>query len=571
MTLVLPERDRLVAPTELASMPPLSIPEGLVFHVDLPLPESPAVPSHVLVARTAADEHPDSAAALVRLAQAEQSIGEDARAVDAANRALALIRQQPDMALTVAVVQLLLSRGEVEAAANGADLIRDAQLRAMFSARIAVHRGALEEALAALDGAKDFDALALRGWVHLRRWEWASAISSFRSALKVGRPSPAVLTNLGYAYAAVGSLKKAIKVTLQAQALDEWSPLIALNLMSFYRAVGDRAGAFAQVTRLQERHPDDLKARFAEADLLLSEGEVRKAYSALRRARTSALWASAGPVERAELTANLAFVAWRLGERQAHQVRAEVIAELASTGYKSRDIAMMLPPLMSKVEDADALAELIGELARANPGESLDQLRVHLAALRCNFEEATQLATEWAEREIFDPVAAAQALYLLADVRADYETAISLGRDALRRVPSSKPLRNNLAYALALSGRMDEARRVLPTDPGDSVTLAATRALTDVLSGHVKEGFAGYKRAFDLAQEREDHRLALLVHLNWLRAVHRYVRDHELRDVDVPPLELPAGWRSDPRFVLISRMAEREKIPCLIADAVAGS
>jgi tetratricopeptide (TPR) repeat protein len=566
MTLVLPERDRLVAPTELASMPPLSIPESLVLHVDFSLPESPAVPSHVLIARTAVGEHPGSAAALVRLAQAEQSIGEDDRALDAANGALALLRQEPDTALAVAVVQLFLSRGEVGAAANGADLIQDAQLRNMFAARIAVHRGAIEEALAALEGIDEFDALALRGWIHLGQQDWTNAIRSFRRALVVGRPSPAVLTNLGYAYAAVGSLKKATKVTLQAQALDEWSPLIALNLMTFYRALGDRASALAQVAHLQERHPDDLQARFAEADLLLSGGDVRKAYSALRRARTSALWASAGPIERAQLTANLAFVAWRLGERPTEQVRAAVIAELENTGYKNRDIASMLPPLMSKVEDADALGALIGELERANPGEPLDQLRVHLATLRCDFEEATQLATEWAERELFDPVAAAQALYLLADVTADYEKAISLGRAALRRTPSSMPLRNNLAYALALAGRVEEARRVLPADPGDSVTLAATRALTDVLGGHVQEGFAGYKRAYDLAQEREDHRLALLVHLNWMRAVHRYVRDQGLTDVHLPALELPDGWRSDPRLVLIDRMAERERIPCVVRD-----
>ena len=516
----------------------------------------------MLIARTAADRHPESATAAARLAQAEQSIGEHERAVAAAGRAGVLLGAEPDTAVAVAVLQVLLSSGGSAQAARLVSRVPDENIRAVFAARIALQAGELEEALAELRNGSGLDALSMRGWIHMQLDQWAEAIAAFRRIVKAGRPTPAVLTNLGYTYGAIGSLQKAVKATLQAQALDNGSSLIALNLVGFYRALGDQDKAFAEIGRLQERRPDHLKARFAEADLRLTVGDARAAYKVLQRARTSALWAAADTIERAELTANLAFVAWRLGERSREEVRDAIIEKLETTEFRSLEIVTMVPALMPKVGDAHALAKLLMALTEANPTETFDYLNMHLATLRCDFEEATTLATERAWREPFDDVGAAQAMYLLADVRGKYEDAIELGECVLRRVPSSIPLRNNLAYALALAGRLDNAKRVLPADAGDSVFLSATRALVDVLGGQVKEGFAGYKRAFDLAQKHPDDSLAPLVHLHWVLAVHRFVQKKGLQDVEIPPLELPPGWESEPRFVLISQLAEREHIPC---------
>lgn len=564
MTLVLPERDRLIAPVDLIAMAPVSfISEELpVFPYALESPDEATVPAHVAVSRALAEEHTDSPTAAARLAQAEQSIGEDERAIAAARQALALVENSPDAAATAAAIQVLIGSDSLDDASRALRLLPDSGIRGMLGARLALHRGNLEETLEWLGGLEGFDALAMKGWVHLERAEWPEAIHALRGAIgATERPTPGVLINLGYAYAALGSLKKAVRATKQAQLLNPESHLIAFNLVAFHRACGDFEAAEREVKELQQRHPDDVRIHFAEADLRLAAGDIRGAQKVLQRARTSSLWASANTIERSELTANLAFVAWRLDARSRESALGTIIEELERTEFRSLEIASMLPPLMTSTDAADQLARLVSSLEEANPGEPLDFLRVHLASLRCDFDEATRLAKELALQDIFNPNAAAQAIYLLADVWADYATAIEIGYSTIRRIPSSAVLRNNLAYALALADRLDEAREVLPDEIEDSVYLSATAALIDLLSGRIEEGAAGYRHAHELATEAADKRLADLVIVNLLLAFHRFVKRRRIEGVHVHPIGLPPGWQQDPRLVLIARIAEQEELP----------
>jgi hypothetical protein len=243
-----------------------------------------------------------------------------------------------------------------------------------------------------------------------------------------------------------------------------------------------------------------------------------------------------------------------------------VIGGLVSTEYRSVNLASLLPAFMGKVEDAEQLGELTAAIAAANPHADIDFLEVHLATLRCDFDDAVSRATAWARREIFNADAAGQAIYLLADVNEDYERALEIGLPALARVPASIQLRNNVAYALALSGRYDEARAVLPASPTDSVFFEATAALIEMLSGNVKGGFAGYQRAHDLAVEQEKEDLARLVLMHWLLAVHRYVKQHDLSVDDLPSLALPQDWDNDPQLILVREIARRVCAPLEIAQ-----
>jgi tetratricopeptide (TPR) repeat protein len=564
MTLVLPDRDRLVAPHDLVAMPPLSFTSeelpALPFVFE-PSDET-VLPSHVATSRALADEYGESPTAAARLAQAEQSIGEDERAIAAARRVLALVEKQPDTAATAAAIQVLIGSDSLDDAWRALELLPDSSVRGMLGARLAVHRGDLEAASEWLDELDGFDVLAMKGWLYLQRAEWPQAIHALRRAINASdRPTPGVLVNLGYAYAALGSLEKAVRATKQALLLNPDSHLITFNLVAFHRACGDFEAAEKEIKDLQQRHPHDLRIHFAEADLRLTAGDIQGAQKVLRRARTSSLWASAGTIQRAELVANLAFVAWRAGDQPRETARAIVIEELERTEYRSLEIASMLPSLMTSTDDADQLARLLSSLEETNPGQPLDFLPVHLASLRCDFDAATKLATDYARRDIFNPIAAAHAIYLLADVWGDYDTAIEIGYSTIKRVPSSAELRNNLAYVLALANRLREAREVLPDAIDESVYFSATAALIDLLSGRIDEGVAGYRHAHELAKKATDARLASLVMLNMLLAFHRLVKRQPIEGVYFPPISLPPGWEHDPRFVLIARVVEREQLP----------
>jgi tetratricopeptide (TPR) repeat protein len=482
MSLALAETNRLAAPLRVATMPPSSlIAEQLAFIPELH--EEPSAPEFLLAARVFAERNEGSPAAAVRLAQAEQAAGDDEAAVRAATKALKLIRREPDSSLAFALVQLLIGCNRIDLAARAIEDVPSSDVRAVLAARIAIEHGELEQALALLEPVETLEALSARGWVLLELRRYAEAVRAFRRALSIGRANPTLLTNLGYAHAALGARERAIKETKQAHVLTPASELIGFNLVSYYLADGRSAEALSELARLREFHPTRLRFDLAEADIHLRHDDVARAYAILRRARTSQLWAMAEPAELAELTANLAFVEWRLGELGRKEARAIVVDELARTGFAHLPITGLLPPLLRMREDAEELEWVVGKVEAANPNEELHQLRTHLALLRCDFAEAVERAVAWAEDQIFNAHAAAAAVHLLTDVSGEYDRAIDIGLKALRVAGSPGSLVNNVAYALALAGRVDEARDLLPDDTGESVHLTATKALVDILSG----------------------------------------------------------------------------------------
>jgi hypothetical protein len=271
----------------------------------------------------------------------------------------------------------------------------------------------------------------------------------------------------------------------------------------------------------------------------------------LRRARTSVLWAYAEQGELVELEANLAFIEWRLGKMNRKAAAAKVIQQLQRTEFRSLDVARLLPALLYSSEDAATVEDLHRSLAGVHERETLLFLETHLAIVQCRFGPATELASEWADKEIFNAHAAGVAIYLLADVAADFERAFDLGIRALRIAGRTEELVNNLAYACALAGDLAQARELLRDRPADSVYLTATEGLVEILSGNTKRGLALYDDAYELAQTvGGDQDLPAMVRLNRALALHRL-------GVENMGLELPDGWKHHPYWVLFKEAAER--------------
>jgi Flp pilus assembly protein TadD len=549
MSLVLTERNRLATPVELSATPPPTFAAPTFDALDL-IPHD-GTPDYVLGARQFAENHRDSAAALVQLAQAEQSIGENQAALSAAGRALSLIGRQGDDPLVFATLQVLLGCGRGDLAIKALPRIKSDEVRNLLRARLAIEEGKLDEAGRLLEKLESSDALATQGWIQMELNEYARAIHLFRQAISNRGATAPVLMNLGYAHAALGSRAKAIKSTKQALALAPEDEAIAFNLVSFYAANGDLDAARGELARLREAHPTRLRFDVAEADLYLRADEPEQAYAILRRARQSALWAYAEHIELAELEANLAFVEWRLGKERRKTAAKKVIEQLQRTEFHSLDIAGLLPALLSTSEDAAAVEDLYKSLADVHARNTLLFLETHVAIVQCKFRRATELAVMWAEKEIFSSHAAGVAVYLLADVSADFDKAFDLGTRALRIAGSTDELLNNLAYAYALAGDLTQARELLSDRPADSVFLTATEGLVEVLSGNTKRGLALYDAAYELAQEQGgDRDLPTMVRLNQALALHR-------AGVENLSLDLPEGWQHHPYWVLFKEAAER--------------
>src|SRR3546814_1340774 len=129
-------------------------------------------------------------------------------------------------------------------------------------------------ALARLSDApkNDAGARALEGWLLVQMQRYPEAIRAFRAALVHAPSSPDVLTNLGYAYGAVGGLRKEIQATRSAVALAPSDRTAGLNLAAFLMGARNYTDAISTLSRLRDFHPDDLRLEFAIAEAMMQAG-----------------------------------------------------------------------------------------------------------------------------------------------------------------------------------------------------------------------------------------------------------------------------------------------------------
>jgi tetratricopeptide (TPR) repeat protein len=507
-------------------------------------------------ARLLAKRHPTSPAIIARLAHAEMNSGNRAEAVEAALSAVRLTEESFDQSALAAATVVLGALGEQEA---GEQALRRAPRNAFpyLYALFAVERGEFRTALARLEGQEDFTSLALRGWLFISLRDYAAAIREFRRVIKEGMSSPDLLINLGYAYGALGVRSKALKATEMATYLSPSSRTAAFNLATFRVTSGDLAGALDELRRIEQFHPLDLKIPSAMAMARLHCGDDEGAARILTRLKSEKrAWRASGR-DRAELKANLAAIEHRLGKRDRAQVIDTVRKALQDSEYQSLGIAKMLASFFFRRSDAGTVEELYRTLLQFHNEADLYEIETRLAMLKGEFRRAVDISLRWVEHEPFDPDAAMLATYLLTDITHDYETAIRIGTETLRRIPDAKGIANNVAYALALAGRPTEARKFLPKVlPKDKSRpfFVATEALIRLASGDVEGGSRGYEEAAAIAAEQEDDDLADLIRCQATVLIARFTRS-----VASWPPELMARHANDPRFAILQEGLKPER------------
>lgn len=158
------------------------------------------------------------------------------------------------------------------------------------------------------------------------------------------------------------------------------------------------------------------------------------------------------------------------------------------------------------------------------------------------WSDALERAYEWYYDEPYSSRPATSASYIAATALQDYPAAIQIARAGLKVDPKDDLLTNNLIYALARNGDIDEAAALLnmlgtsahPRVP--EFVFLATRGLLAFGRGDEATGRADYKRAFDLAADAQTKiqvlaswgqteaiyhtRLADVIHEGLLRAKH---------------------------------------------------
>jgi len=143
------------------------------------------------------------------------------------------------------------------------------------------------------------------------------------------------------------------------------------------------------------------------------------------------------------------------------------------------------------------------------------------------WNQATTATQAWQTDEPFSSRPAGLGSFLAITAQEDFKKAIQIVHTGLIANPGDPTLINNLVYAYACSGRIEDARKVLTQypckdcPPEQEIALLATAGLIEYRAGNTLEARAKYNEAMELAK-------VLKLQSYYIRAKIHYARE-ELR------------------------------------------
>jgi tetratricopeptide (TPR) repeat protein len=471
-------------------------------------------PGFLLQARSAVDKYPDSPIAAARLAQAAQAAGAADEALAHARRAIELGLDAKESGVVHAAMTLLAASGRGSDALAVVDDPRADAIPIGVRVRAAAAAGEYDAAERLPDVDSSPDALAVIAWIRTEQGDYQGAIRAGRLAERGGASGVTLFANLGYAHAAAGNLKKAIRFARQAHALSPADRQLGLTLAQYLHLANRHEAEMQVLQSLQVGERVDTELALAIAKALTYVGKTTDAHRVLERTRQSQEWTVADTTSRAELTANLALLRWITRRDRAESSLKDILLALQACDYQSLGIAYLLTNLMRTPAHANELARVIGRLANRHPEHHLHGLRMLLAILERDTDKAVRQSEAWVRHDPFSPFAAANATLLVGEVKGDFKRATEIGIAALRRAPHDPTLLNNTAFVAAMDSQLELARKLVRHGVsccGEQPHLTATQGLIELLEGNTGLGRSSYRRAEKLARERGDNALAARV------------------------------------------------------------
>ena len=511
----------------------------------------------LLQARALVGKHPDSPTALARLASSEFNFGNRVSASEAAQAVLK--SDAVDAPAFIVASQVLLGLGEIGLAERALDAVfvssavGDSSRRtaATLAARVAAHQGDPVKALDLLAHSDGQAALALEGALLVEMGRYDDAIRVLRAALRDIPDAPDTLCNLGYAYAAAGSIRKAIRATTAAAVLAPADRTAGLNLAAMLLSQERSPEALAVIDRLADRHPDDIRLRLAAASVLHISGDTAAALRRLRRLKAVQATRDATPALREELDLDIFLL--ETPAKAPVDAFAAAAEALKRCDYRSMRIVSVLASAAQSTADLPTLEFAYNELCKRHDRTALLAVESRAAFLRFEFGRCLEVTTEWARQEPFSPDAHIIACYLLSLHAGSYAEAARIGLVGISRGIRSAQLRNNVAFALAMDARPDKASQILP-DPSEYEPALATAGLIEAARGNPVQAIAMYEDCARQMRQRGEDALADLVSMYRILAevvAGRAVSDHRLA-------RFGDGAGADPRFAIAYNAIARE-------------
>ncbi|GLY99458.1 hypothetical protein [Actinoplanes sp. NBRC 103695] len=539
-------------------------------------PESGRVTKHLRGLRTAAFEgarrlalsHDGSSAAWSRLAQAAHNDGRLEVASDAAERALQICLDQsaatsPDPPAIYSAAAVLAAIGKPDVAERWLVRLPANAGHRLLLAALAVRRNDLDRALDLVRDDERVSARSLAAWLYLRRGSPDMALHELRLIHRDGEPSTETLVNMAYAYANLGSPKRAVKAARQAVLLSPMDKLASLNLVAYLVNLREFDEALKELHRLDNVRGRDVDLVLERAGVLVKADRFDKALKLLRAAFADPHRRKDGPIG-AEIRTNIAMLRFRRGKLSRAETLREIRTQAELTAGRNLNVIAAYLALADRASDALSFAGFVEQAQEWHEPEDLMPVRARIAHWRYDLDEEFRIVSDYAAAKPMDETATALSIYLLSIFKGNYSEAAKRGGLALKRLPMSNMILNNTAYALAMDGNPRQAASVLARMSASGYARDATAGLIAFAAGHAREGLLCYQRALagmrvEVAEKSERVRVAAMLALNERVAIGRFgMRGPDASAADLLSLELPPHWYEDPNLRLLAEVAERE-------------
>lgn len=422
----------------------------------------------------------------------------------------------------------LLMRGkdiEAESLFRNLDLASDLYANLKLAA-FHVYRKELDRAAERVEQAVNIDpssyaARLFEGGLALVRGDYHSAVHSFRLASQERPTSSVLYSNLGIAYIKLGEPAKAFSALKRAVALAplNLNAVFLLADYSFQQKLDEEAIPSLRYLLTFEQKTAGAWSRMARACMQI--GRVHEAISALKReaslAESPGIWNNLGVAyhrlhdsDRALRAFKHAMTMSAESPDRTYFLAARNIAQLlANRSFDSRLLKFTRTVLE---DDSSGICRSDSELS--------DLYAFYLHALRVT-GRVEDMKKEAEGILTFSDVADSLSAWILATLIATYALQNETREIALRLIEDYRfiidgvsldanwaaMLYNNVAFALAEAGRLEEAegylRRIAKTMHVEAYP-TATLGLIDIRKGNVERGFLRYRKAVGLATKRED-------------------------------------------------------------------
>jgi Flp pilus assembly protein TadD len=329
------------------------------------------------------------------------------------------------------------------------------------------------------------------------------------------------------------------------------NPILWTNLALAYTTLGAREKASRAMRVALDQAPGHRFIVRAASRLFLHQGDIDRAHAVLARSPSVSVdpWTMASEIAVAAVQgrpSRLLSKAKRVIEARNHSPLH--LSELASTlatieadaGSAAKAKKLCAFSLQDPAENAIAQAAWLerkkGIYVRALtlPQEiTSSEAEAWSEFQSARLERACEAAKAWQFEQPFSsrPANLGSYLYLLRDDFRGAETILRLGRASNREDPM---LGNNLAFALANQGRLENALTVLSefyhrkVDPIPAICLTATAGLISFRAGDAESGRRLYQRAIEMADRSGASPSSAMAKVYWA------IEELRARSADIP-------------------------------------